>query len=119
MSRYQAGVRWVSDGAFAAGHYSRDHAVVFDGLAVKGSASLHNVPPGTASAEAVDPEELFVASLAQCHMLWFLDLAQRVGVVVESYDDQAEGVLARNASGQKVITKVTLRPRVVSDATPA
>jgi organic hydroperoxide reductase OsmC/OhrA len=117
MSSYQAGVRWISDGAFAAGQYSRDHTLVFDGLTVKGSASQAIVPPGTASADAVDPEELFVASLAQCHMLWFLDLARRAGVVVESYEDQAEGVLARNDLGQKVMTEVTLRPRLVSNAT--
>lgn len=119
MSRYAATVRWASDGAFASGRYNRDHAVIFDGLAVKGSASQGNVPPGTASADAVDPEELFVASLAQCHMLWFLDLARRDGVVVESYEDQADGLLAHNADGQMAMTEVTLRPKVVSNATPA
>jgi organic hydroperoxide reductase OsmC/OhrA len=116
MSHYQAAVRWTSDGGHATGRYSRDHQVVFDGLTVKGSASQGNVPPGLASADAVDPEELFIASLAQCHMLWFLDLARRDGVVVEAYDDDADGVLERNADDLLVMTVVTLRPKATSNA---
>jgi organic hydroperoxide reductase OsmC/OhrA len=118
MSRYQAGVRWTSDGAFATGRYNRDHDLVFDGLTVRGSASAGNVPPGTASAQAIDPEEMFIASVASCHMLWFLDLARHDGVVVEAYEDSAEGLLARNDQGQMAMTEVILRPKVVSDATP-
>ena len=117
MSIYQAAVRWTGAGDFTGGLYSRDHQVVFDGLTVAGSAAQVNVPPATASAHAVDPEELFVAALAQCHLLWFLDVARHAGVTVTAYEDQAEGVLAKNAEGQMVMTRVTLRPRVTSDAT--
>ncbi len=49
---------------------------------------------------AVDPEEAFIASLSSCHMLTFLDLARRAGFVVDSYEDEAEGVMEKNAAGK-------------------
>ena len=60
----------------------------------------------------VDPEEAFVASLASCHMLWFLSLAAERGWRVDAYDDAASGVLGRNGQGRLAMTVVTLRPRV-------
>ncbi|MDB5438860.1 MAG: peroxiredoxin [Caulobacteraceae bacterium] len=117
MSLYHATVRWTANGDFASGHYGRDHEVIFDGLTVRGSASQGKVPAGTASADAVDPEEMFVASLAQCHMLWFIDLARQANITVHSYEDAAEGVLGKNVEGLTAMTSVTLRPKVASTAT--
>jgi organic hydroperoxide reductase OsmC/OhrA len=117
MSAYKATLQWTASGDFASGHYGRDHEVQFDGLTVKGSADLGLVPDGTASADAVNPEAMFVASLAQCHMLWFLDLARRAGVTVDAYEDQAEGILGKTTEGLMAMTSVTLRPKVVSTAT--
>jgi organic hydroperoxide reductase OsmC/OhrA len=57
------------------------------------------VPLPLSDASAVDPEEMFVASLASCHMLWFLSLAAQRGFKVDRYEDDAEGWLARNAQG--------------------
>ncbi len=54
-----------------------------------------------------DPEELFVASLSTCHMLWFLALARGEGTRVTSYEDEAEGTL----DGER-FSRVVLRPRV-------
>jgi organic hydroperoxide reductase OsmC/OhrA len=116
MSLYHATVRWRREGDFLAGKYSRVHDIDFDGLSVKGTASLNNVPAPMAIHEAVDPEELFVAALSTCHMLWFLDLARHAGIVIETYEDAAEGVLAKDAEGKIAMTKVTLMPRVDSSA---
>lgn len=113
MSRYTASVDWTREGDFAAGRYSRAHAIAFDGgVTLPGSASPSIVPLPWSVEAAVDPEELFVASLSTCHMLWFLDLAQRAGLIVERYSDQAEGLLAKDADGRLVMTQVTLRPSV-------
>ena len=60
----------------------------------------------------VDPEEAFVASLSSCHMLFFVDFARRAGFVVDSYVDEAEGVLEKRADGKIAMTRVTLRPRI-------
>lgn len=113
--KYQAQVEWqrgVGE-AFIDNRYSRRHTLRFDGgLEFAGSSSPQVVPLPFSDASAVDPEETFVASLASCHMLWFLNLAGNAGFVVDHYDDQAEGQMARNAQGRIAMTVVTLRPRV-------
>jgi len=115
MSHYTATVEWQREpgAAFTDNRYSRAHVLRFDGgVTVAGSSSPTVVPLPLSRADAVDPEEAFVASLASCHMLWFLSLAAKAGHVVERYVDAAEGTMARNAQGKLAITVVTLRPRV-------
>lgn len=115
MSEYTARVAWQRDPleAFTDNRYSRRHELRFDGGAVvPGSSSPSVVPLPWSDASAVDPEELFVASLASCHMLWFLSLAARQGWRIDRYDDEASGTLARNAAGRQAMTRVVLRPRV-------
>jgi organic hydroperoxide reductase OsmC/OhrA len=67
---------------------------------------------------AVDPEEAFVASLSSCHMLTFLYLAAKQGILVESYRDEAIGVMEKNEQGRMAITRVTLRPEIKFGGTP-
>ncbi len=112
MSTYSATILWQRNGAiFTDQRYSRAHVMKFDGGAeVPGSSSPHTVPLPYSDAAAVDPEEAFVASLSSCHMLWFLHLAAKRGFVVESYEDRADGVMAKNAEGKLAMTLVTLRP---------
>lgn len=57
--------------------------------------------------ERADPEEMFVASLSSCHMLWFLHLARERRLRVLSYEDDAIGEL----DGER-ITRVELHPKV-------
>ena len=59
------------------------------------------------------PEELLVASLSTCHMLWFLHLCADAGIVVTEYEDAASGEMSENADGSGEFTLVILRPRVV------
>ena len=115
MSTYTATVRWTRDlsTAFAKGQYSRAHEWAFDGGAVvPASPSPHVVPAPWSNVAGVDTEEAFVASLASCHMLFFLDFARRDGLMIDSYVDEAEGVMEKNADGKIAITQVTLRPRI-------
>ena len=114
MGRYTAAITWDRNGAsFTDNRYSRAHRWSFDGgVEVPASASPQIVPLPHSVAEAVDPEEAFVASLASCHLLWFLSIAAERGFLVESYRDQASGVLAKNGDGKLAMTEVTLRPRV-------
>jgi organic hydroperoxide reductase OsmC/OhrA len=112
---YTVTVRWSKgeDEAFSDNKYSRRHSWIFDGGAeVEASASPHVVPVPYACESAVDPEEAFIASLSSCHMLWFLSLAAMKGLVVESYEDEAEGVLDKDGDGRLMMTKVTLRPKI-------
>jgi len=114
MAQHTSIVIWQRDTqAFVDQRYSRRHAWQFDGGAVvAASSSPHVVPLPYSDPAAVDPEEAFVASLSSCHMLWFLGFAAKDGWLVDSYRDEAVGVLARNAEGQQAMTRVTLRPAV-------
>jgi organic hydroperoxide reductase OsmC/OhrA len=114
MSSYTAIVTWERDGAdFSDNRYSRAHRWTFDGgITVAASSSPHVVAVPMSRADAVDPEEAFVASLSSCHMLTFLWIAARRGYVVERYHDEAVGVLSEDAGGQLAMTSVVLRPRV-------
>jgi organic hydroperoxide reductase OsmC/OhrA len=122
MSTYFATIRWTrtGDGDFAKGQYSRAHEWSFDGgLTVPASPSPHVVPSPWNDPHGVDPEEAFVASLSSCHMLFFVDYARRAGFVVDSYVDEAEGVLEKRADGKMAMTRVTLRPQIAfSGANP-
>jgi organic hydroperoxide reductase OsmC/OhrA len=121
VSTYTATIRWSrsGNGDFAKGRYSRAHEWAFDGGAVvPASASPDNVPAGTADEAGVDPEEAFIAAISSCHMLFFIDYARREGFVVDSYVDDAEGVLEKRADGKMAMTRVTLRPRIAWGGTP-
>jgi organic hydroperoxide reductase OsmC/OhrA len=115
MGEHAAVIEWARDGAvFTDNRYSRGHRWRFDGgTEVPASASPSVVPLPMSVAAAVDPEEAFVASLSSCHMLWFLSIAAKRGFVVDSYRDEAAGVLGADGSGALWMTRVTLRPRVV------
>lgn len=114
MSHYSARILWSrGDQAFTDKRYSRAHRIRFDGgVDLPGSSSPQVVPLPYSDAAAVDPEELFVASLSSCHMLWFLDLACRAGWCVDAYDDDALGTMAKDAQGRLAMTEVVLRPAV-------
>ncbi len=122
MKRFTATVAWQRKGeAFIGGRYSRAHTWAFDGGAVvPGSSSPLSVPLPYSDAEAVDPEEAFVAALSSCHMLFFLGFAAKRHWIVESYVDEAEGFMERNADGKWAMTRVVLRPQLTfADAIPA
>jgi organic hydroperoxide reductase OsmC/OhrA len=114
MAQYSAEISWNRNGQdFLSNRYSRRHLLRFDGGAeVAGSSSPHVVPLPYSDASAVDPEEAFVASLASCHMLWFLSIAARRKFCIDAYTDNAAGVMEKNAQGKLAMTVVTLRPSI-------
>ena len=61
---------------------------------------------------AVDPEEMLVAALSDCHMLSFLLVARLAGFTIAAYRDHAAGVMEEIAPGKQAITKVVLHPRI-------
>lgn len=113
---YTVKVKWETgpNDVFAENKYSRGHKWIFDGgVEVPGSSSPHVVPLPYSVEAAVDPEEAFVASLSSCHMLWFLSIAAERKLTVESYEDNAEGVLGKDSDGKLAMTRVTLKPAVL------
>jgi organic hydroperoxide reductase OsmC/OhrA len=121
VSQYRASIKWQRNGAvFTDNRYSREHVWKFDGVEVPASASPQVVPLPLSIEQAIDPEEAFVAALASCHMLWFLAIAAKRGFVVESYRDEATGLMAKNPDGKLAMTQVTLYPKLGSpDGSPA
>ncbi|WP_227983308.1 OsmC family protein [Nocardia spumae] len=102
--RYRVDVVWTGSTTDYRS-YSRNHEVLAKGR-----------PPLAASADPVvgrgdptrwNPEQLLVASLSECHMLWYLHLCTEAGIVVVDYLDQAEGVM-----NERRFEQVTLHPRV-------
>jgi organic hydroperoxide reductase OsmC/OhrA len=59
-----------------------------------------------------NPEELLLTSLSQCHLLWYLDLVARAGVVVTDYVDEPSATMVLNSDGSGQFQRVVLRPSV-------
>ena len=91
--------------------YSRDHEIKIVGkrapLAGSSDAAFRGDPA------RYTPEELLVASLSACHMLWFLHLCADAGIVVTEYEDAASGEMSEHADRSGEFTSVVLRPRAV------
>src|ERR1700693_6118374 len=114
MAFYTADIEWTLGNGedFPKGRYSRGHTLSFDGgTVVPASASPHVVGKWAVEA-AVDPEEMLVAALSDCHMLSFLHVAQRAGFTGAAYRDQAEGRMEEIVPGKQAVTKVILHPRI-------
>ena len=112
LHEYRARVTWTGNtgsGTSSYREYSRAHVVDVAGK-----------PPLEASADpafrgdpaCLNPEDLLVSSLSECHLLWYLALCSTSGVVVTSYEDDAQGVMAEDADGGGRFTEVVLRPKV-------
>jgi organic hydroperoxide reductase OsmC/OhrA len=116
---YDVQIRWSrGDAAFTDNRYSRAHTWHFDGgIEVPASSSPHVVRVPLSAEAAVDPEEAFVASIASCHMLWFLSIVAAAGLRVDRYVDSAVGVMGKNAAAKTAITRVTLHPQVTFSGT--
>jgi len=111
MSEHKVTTEWKRETEdFDAKTYNRSHEWHFDGgVVVKASAPA--IYQG--NDDMVDPEQAFTASLASCHMLTFLFIAQQKGFVLDSYTDHAVGEVSKNAEGKMAVTKVTLTPKIV------
>jgi organic hydroperoxide reductase OsmC/OhrA len=114
MSEHKATITWQrTSPEFLKGKYSREHSWTFDGgLTVPASASPSVVPAPYSNPACVDPEEAFVTSISSCHMLTFLYLASQQGFQVDSYKDEAVGVMTKSEKGVPWISLVTLHPNI-------
>lgn len=123
MSSHTASISWKRTGpGFLKGDYSREHTWAFDGgLVVPASPSPSVVREPYSNPANVDPEEAFVAAISSCHMLSFLYLASRHGFQVDSYHDDAKGLMTKNDKGVPWVSSVALRPRITysGDRVPA
>jgi organic hydroperoxide reductase OsmC/OhrA len=109
---YRVGVRWTGNlGTGTSGYrdYSRAHVIEADGKpALPGSSD----PAFRGDPARWNPEEMLVASLATCHMLWYLHLCAVAGVAVVAYADAPVGVMEETADGSGRFLRVVLNPKV-------
>jgi organic hydroperoxide reductase OsmC/OhrA len=119
---YATTVRWSGNlgrGTENYRDYSRDHEILAAGAPpIPGSSD----PAFRGDPARWNPEQLLIASLAQCHMLWYLHLCATGGVTVVDYQDHARGVMTMDpgGGGGGSVTEVTLHPEVtVADASMA
>ena len=90
--------------------YSRNHEIraAEKAAPIHGSSDPHFRGDGT----RYNPEELLVASLSTCHMLWVLHLCAAAGIVITAYVDDASGVMVEHEDGSGQFARVLLRPRM-------
>ncbi len=113
MSEHRATIDWRRSSAdFTYMTYNRAHDWRFTAATVAASAAKEYRGDET----RVNPEEALVAALSSCHMLTFLAVAAKRKLSLDSYRDEAVGVLEKNAEGKLAITRVTLRPQIVWSA---
>lgn len=114
--RYTMDVVWTgNDGTGTSSYrtYRRDHDIAADGKAtIAGSSD----PAFRGNPKRWNPEELLVASLSTCHMLWFLHLASEAGLVVTDYRDAPVGTMVETADGGGHFSEVVLHPTVTVSA---
>jgi organic hydroperoxide reductase OsmC/OhrA len=110
MSEHKVALQWTLETeGFGYEEFNRTHSLTFEnGQTIKGSSA----PAFFGDPTAVDPEQLLVAALTSCHMLTFLAYMAKKRYRVERYEDQASGILEKNADGKLAVTKITLRPKV-------
>ncbi len=111
--RYNTTVTWTGNKGTGTNNYrtyERSHTIFMEGKpdiqgssdpAFRGDKSKHN------------PEDLMVAALSGCHMLWFLHLCSDNGVIVTRYSDRAIGTMVENSDGGGQFSEVTLYPEVI------
>lgn len=115
MSEHRASLSWTrSNAPFEYEHYPRSHRWDIAGNTIAASAA----PEFRGDADRVDPEAALVAALSSCHMLTFLAICARKGIVVDSYEDEAVGYLEKNELGKLAVTRVTLQPKIAFQEAP-
>jgi organic hydroperoxide reductase OsmC/OhrA len=112
LHHYNLKIKWTGNkgtGTSAYRAYSRDHVAMADG---KEDIACSSDPSFLGSKDRYNPEQLLVASLSSCHMLWYLHLCSEAGVVVTDYIDEATGTMTETTDGGGYFEEVTLNPKV-------
>ena len=95
------------------GKYAREHTWhLAGGTKIKASDTDAMLPEGYRDKNKLNPENLFVATVASAHMLSWLHVAFQMGIEVESYRDPASGVLTEISEGVYWVSEVILKPTI-------
>ena len=109
---YSLEVLWLGNrGTGTSGYkeYGREHLLKIPG---KAEIQCSSDPAFQGDNTKHNPEDLFLASLSACHMLWYLHLCSDAGIIVVDYKDMATGVMQEDAVDGGRFISVTLNPEV-------
>jgi organic hydroperoxide reductase OsmC/OhrA len=109
---YHANIEWTGNKGTGTTHYAayeRSHSLNIPG---KPELFLSSDKPFRGDGTRHNPEDLLLASLSSCHMLWYLHLCADAGIVVTSYSDEAKGIMDEKANGGGRFREVILSPKV-------
>jgi organic hydroperoxide reductase OsmC/OhrA len=110
---YKAKIEWTGNtgsGTVDYASYARSHNLLIDG---KQELQMSSDKPFRGDITKHNPEDLLLASLSSCHMLWYLHLCADAGVNVISYIDHAEATMQEKENGGGFFSEVILRPEIV------
>lgn len=114
IHNYKTTIKWTGNikgqGTSNYSAYERAHEILVENKAVIHASSD---PAFRGDPKKHNPEELFLASISSCHMLWYLHLCASEQISVLSYIDNAKGVMIENKDGSGHFTEVTLNPYVL------
>ena len=109
---YALTIQWTGNKGTGTSHYrayDRQHTIKKENAPeIDGSSD----PAFRGDKTKYNPEDLLVASLSSCHLLWYLHLCAEAGVIVVNYMDNATGTMEETADGGGKFTEVTLHPIV-------
>lgn len=109
---YEVSTVWTGntgDGTSTYEGYTRDQIIQAEG---KPTIKVSSDPAFRGDPTRYNPEELLVASISSCHMLWYLHLCSLNGINVQEYKDRASGQMEEDADGSGRFVQVILRPSV-------
>jgi organic hydroperoxide reductase OsmC/OhrA len=113
--QYRVDVVWTGNtGQGTANYrsYERSHDISVAGKpTIPGSSD----PAFRGDPTRYNPEEMLVASISTCHMLWYLHLCTTKGIVVTHYADHPVGTMAEAADGSGHFVEVVLKPEITLD----
>ena len=113
IHHYNLSVNWTGNtgkGTKDYRSYERSHTISVNN---KADIAASSDPNFRGDKSRHNPEELFLASLSSCHMLWYLHLCSDAGIIVTGYTDAATGTMQEDENGSGKFTEVTLNPTVV------
>lgn len=110
---FTATIRWTGNRGTGTQTY-RGYDRTWD-IATQAKAVVHcsNDPLLGGDPTKHNPEDLLLASLSSCHMLWYLHLASNAGIVVHAYSDDPVGIGETLPNGAGRFLRATLRPHIV------
>ena len=113
---YQTFLKWTGNNGRGTENYrAYDRAYEIE---VQGKAIINGSADAAFRGDKTkyNPEELLVAAISSCHLLWYLHLCAKAGVIVTDYQDRAIGKMSETKSGSGKFTEVILKPEVTVTA---